>query len=475
MRCYPWVILASVLLSCTACLTTGQEPRALGQHRAMWTVLVFMNGDNELDPFALSDFEEMAKVGSSDDLHIVVQLDRMGGIKRGAPSWSQTLRFHITRGMKPVPTEALMDLGEVNMGSPDALADFVSWGMAKFPADRYALIIWDHGQGYRNLVIEPQVVSRPHPPANAGERPEASALAVIHRSGTEAPHRSVSHDYTNDDELFNAEVSLALRTALGDRKLDVLGFDACLMSMVETAYAFRSFAQVMVGSEDLEPGEGWQYDDWLGQLAASLSMKTRAAEGEELDARGLGRLLVESYSRRYGKPSERLLPDPTTTLSAVALDNMEAVARAVSALAVAMKDALPGEAGAIQAARGRCANFAPNTFGYDRDEFFHVDFIHFCEQLLETQVSAPTQAAAREALQLARTAVVASYAGSARHSRSAFGTSGLAIYFPSGKKEYQRDLYVRGGYEKENDYQPVVFVKEHQWTDFLHAYFQVSP
>ena len=86
-----------------------------------------------------------------------------------------------------------------------------------------------------------------------------------------------------------------------------MGFDACLMAMVETTYAMRNIANVMVGSEELEPGKGWSYSDWVARLSAKSAM-----EPEEL-----AKTIVEAYKSYYTnfrKP---------TTLSSVKLSEID--------------------------------------------------------------------------------------------------------------------------------------------------------
>ncbi len=90
-------------------------------------------------------------------------------------------------------------------------------------------------------------------------------------------------------------------------RADLLGFDACLMSMVETAYAMRQGAKTMVGSEELEPGLGWKYDDWLTALSADPTM----------DPDTLGTAVVKSYQSNY------IFADQTATLSCTRLGEVE--------------------------------------------------------------------------------------------------------------------------------------------------------
>ena len=115
--------------------------------KAEWTVMVFLNADNNLEEFGLEDFQEMAKVGSSDKLNIVVQFDRTPGYAKSTPDWTQTLRFRVTKDMKALPANALADIGEQNMGDGKTLEQFVSWAMKEYPANHYMLDVWDHGQG----------------------------------------------------------------------------------------------------------------------------------------------------------------------------------------------------------------------------------------------------------------------------------------------------------------------------------------
>ena len=42
----------------------------------LWTVLVYQEGDNDLEDALIKDFNEMERVGSDDNINIVVQLDR---------------------------------------------------------------------------------------------------------------------------------------------------------------------------------------------------------------------------------------------------------------------------------------------------------------------------------------------------------------------------------------------------------------
>lgn len=440
-----------------------------------WTVMIYMDGDNNLEEDALIDFIEMARIGSTNKVNIVVQFDRIGKYvpktNEKYAYWTETLRFRVTRGMKPSRETALKDqqLGEANMGAGKTLADFVSWSKRTYPARRYALIFWDHGQGWRGVLSPTDevrtIVSR------SGVEPLSQPtignvrLGFPFRTAIGSPFRTLSFDETDKDKLYNQEIQLHLQQVLNGEKLDLIGFDACLMAMVETAYAMRGVANTFVASEDLEPGTGWQYDDWLRQLTTKPSM----------DGRELGKVLVDSFATRYGPESE--FGDPTTTLSAVDLTKLDELADAITVLSKSLIANFDSEKANIKGARDQCSVYAPNALGDGRDYFLHIDLARFLEELIARLAHQQTKAKATAALQIFRSAVLHKYAGAAR--KGAFGSNGLATYFPANGSSYENDWLKEGGYEncrtrpagQQAPIFPVEFVENHYWSDFLHVYF----
>src|SRR2546421_5341493 len=88
----------------------------------------------------------------------------------------------------------------------------------------------------------------------------------------------IAYDDSSADCLDNRELKRVLQSAhqaLG-RKVDLVGMDACLMTMLEVAYQIRDHAQILVGSEEVEPGDGWPHDRILRDLTPRPGM--RAAE-----------------------------------------------------------------------------------------------------------------------------------------------------------------------------------------------------
>lgn len=430
-------------------LLTASVGHAASGPMAEWTVMVYMNGDNDLEKFAVADFLEMAEVGSTHQVNVIVQFDRRSkkdykiGHRRVAPGWTETLRFRVAQGMKPLLANALNreSATELDMGDPEVLRNFVKWARDVYPAKRFALVIWDHGDGFR--AVEPEV---------PGEEPRQEA---VYRSLEDAAHRAVSHDQSNGNVLYNHEVQSALRAALEGKHLAVLGFDACLMGMIEVAFAMRDFADVLVASEELVPGTGWDYADWLRPLVQSPA---------EYGPEELGKLLVASYEKTY---KER---DGATTHSAVRLASVRKLADAVSALGDRIRENLGEELDAVRKARGACAIYAPDTNCKGRPCYQNVDLGHFCSELARRSGNPAVVQAANRVVQLLQAGVLANYAGPERGGK--WGSTGLAIYFPPDRTTYEQDGVRKEGYNKSNTVYPVEFVQHHRWADFLHAFFE---
>lgn len=114
---------------------------------ADWTVLVYLDADNDLEEYGIDDFLEMSAVGSDLDLSIVVLFDRSSDYSIAYGNWFYAREYYITPGMTPTTANCSYVWGELNMGDPQTLTDFLIRSMAIFPADNYAVVLWDHGGG----------------------------------------------------------------------------------------------------------------------------------------------------------------------------------------------------------------------------------------------------------------------------------------------------------------------------------------
>jgi hypothetical protein len=191
---------------------------------ADWLVLVYMNGKNDLAPFAIQDFEEMAKVGSNKRLHVVVELGRpadpnYNGDRYGG--WSGVKRFYIKPKMTPDEKNAVLHVAAAaapagDMGSPQVLDDFISWGAKNYPAKKKMLVIWNHGKGWRLILSAAAGASATAGTARVERLDDASGF----NNGT---YRSVSSDSDHRSILYNKQVQTVLEAqAANGTRFDVV-------------------------------------------------------------------------------------------------------------------------------------------------------------------------------------------------------------------------------------------------------------
>ena len=297
--------------------------------KAKWTFMVYMAGDNNLDGAALRDIAEMAKAGSTKDVHVLVQLDRLEDQK--------TRRFRITQG-GGFKTDCIESFGDTNTGDPQVLYSFVKWAADNYPADRYALILWNHGSGWWE-----DAKSRAAGPA--GKKPRQP----LFRHNLPQTHRSICYDDTSDgDALDNRELRVVLAgiCILLGRKIDLLGMDACLMNMVEVAWQLQDSVNLIVGSEIEEPFDGWPYTEIISRLTARPRQ----------DAAALARWIVRSYLASYKGKGE------TVTQSAIDASRISDVATRLDALASALIAALDTDAKLIMNAWRQSPRFYDDNY-----------------------------------------------------------------------------------------------------------------
>jgi len=220
---------------------------------------------------------------------IVVQIDRSPEYDTSNGDWNTTRRYVIKPGTKPGEIESEMVEGfdkEVNMGDPDELVDFVNWAQGNYSASNTMLILRNHGSGWK--YNEKQ------------EKTRETAEGV----------ESVGFDDTDGDALTPLELKYALSqvTSSGE-KIDVLGFDACLMQMVEHSYEYKDYVSIIVGSEEISYTGDWDY-------AAMAAKSAKGGSPEDLATN-----VVDNY-KLY----------PGSTISAIKTDEVVDMTNKLDAL-----------------------------------------------------------------------------------------------------------------------------------------------
>lgn len=283
-----------------------------------WTFLIFMAGDNDLESFAHLDLVELESLPSDENLHVLVQFDSRADL---------TYRFRFFPGGRELIGEPLL---ETNTGDPNTLTEFVTWGKKHFPAEQSALIIWNHGTGLRDLPANFNYSALRSNETTAIQSELQRTLfssTLTELSKTQRRLRGVAIDATNRDYLDNQELQKALFDVPGDGpRVNIIGFDACLMNAVEISYQLRGLAQFMIGSQETEPGVGWPYQEILTALAKQPTVS----------AKQLANLIVDYYAQTSGNRLRGR--ESPYTQSVLSLDQVHQTFELIKNLSIALNN-----------------------------------------------------------------------------------------------------------------------------------------
>ena len=209
-----------------------------------WSIFIYMCGADleSQNSFATSDLNEILSVaGQPDDVNIIIETG-------GAKSWhtsgidaNKLCRFEV-RNKKLVIAEG-GHVASADMGKASTLQSFLTWGFENYPADKSALILWNHGGAMEGVCFD--------------EKFETSRATT---------------QLMNDED--KSACTAAINASSNIDKLEWIGYDACLMAVQDIAEFNSSFANYMVAAEETELGEGWDYDNWIDDLYAKEDTET---------------------------------------------------------------------------------------------------------------------------------------------------------------------------------------------------------
>ena len=245
------LLLALVMaLGLTGC---GDEPLDApdGVLDGSWAIYWYLCGsDLESEGgFATDDLNELLEAELPENVTVVIET---GG---AAEWWNETVDASVLQRYV-YNSDGLTLVDEqpsASMGDSGTLADFLRFAKENYPADKTAVVFWNHGGG-----------------------------SVSGASFDEM----YDYDSLTLDEMYTAftevwEPSLEA----GQQPLELVGFDTCLMATVDVAYTFCDLSRYLVASEETEPANGWYYSKWVGALAEDPSM----------DGAALGRVICDAY------------------------------------------------------------------------------------------------------------------------------------------------------------------------------------
>ena len=260
------------------CLALGFFFSSAGADETRLTLMIYLTGsDLESNASAASDelAEIMAAYPEGSGIDVIVMASGSKAWTSEAISGDETAIYELhADGLEKVQTGPLR-----SMGSPDTLLSLLDYGYTHYPAEQYALILWDHGAGPMMGVCFDELFT----------------------------------DGQDMDSLTMPELASALAASpFAEQKLQWIGFDACLMACIEVASTVAPYAEYMIASQDTEPASGWDY--------AFLRDIANDATTEET-----GRRIIDLYMDSVGETLS------TITLSLIDLSVIPAVEEEMNA------------------------------------------------------------------------------------------------------------------------------------------------
>ena len=295
----------------------------LGGGKDTITILVYLCGTDLESRSAMGtkDLIEMTNASLSDKINLLVYTGGCARWQNKIISNSRNQIYRVADGGLELLEE---DMGSAAMTNPETLASFLTWGKQNYPADRYELILWDHGGGSLSGYGYDEKNAR------SGSMSLASLGSALEKAGM---------------------------------KFDFIGFDACLMATVENASMLTKYADYMIASEETEPGIGWYYTDWLTRLSKDTSMAT-------LD---IGKNIVDDFV----STCQRQCRGQSATLSVVDLAELSSTLK--GGLSAFSQDVLTkireGSYKTIATARNNAREFAQST------AIDQIDFVDFANRI----------------------------------------------------------------------------------------------
>lgn len=409
-----------------------------------WTIMLYQDADDKvLEQDIYIDFNEAERVGSSDRVRIVSQLDRYQGGFSDDGNWTDTRRCFLQADpdLNRINSPC-QSIGEVDMSDPRVLVDFVSWAAENYPADKYVLIMSDHGMGW------PGGWTDPEPRGGQGGRGIPIGQAI-------------------GDALYLHDIDSALQTIRDQTGIDafeLVGMDACLMGHMEVFTALAPHARYAAASQEVEPAVGWAYTAFLTELVNNPDVTGRELGQWIVDSYIIGDQRVQDPQARQqfvgrGNVSAQALAsqlEQGVTLAAVDLSALPTAMEGLNQLSLYLQNM---DQRLVAKARNYAQPFT-SVFGQNVPPSY-IDLAHFAALLVRESGDAQLRGIVENMFGAFGDMVVAEKSGSKKP-----GATGLSIYFPNSQ------LYGSPAAGPQS-YVPVArrFAEVSLWDDYLNFHY----
>ncbi len=290
------------------------------KYQSECTFVIYIQADNNLDSYALYNINDMQRALLPSSVNVLVQWDQ--------PNNKKTWRYHIVHNGRIEDASLNVEMG---LNPEQEIVDMMKWAKAGYSAKRWCVILWNHGAG----IIDPRVAKinriingqQIMPTKQTLPWLEIPGLSVFNPVG-EDKERGILFDDSQNTYLSNTGLYNAFRrvkTEVLGKNIDIVGMDACLMAMLEVGYQIKDCVNILVGSEQTEPGEGWSYSGFLTAISNNPSMS----------ATSLAAAIVSSYGDFYTSQTNDYTQSALNLSKMVAIKN--SVVKMITAVAACRK------------------------------------------------------------------------------------------------------------------------------------------
>lgn len=391
------------------------------------TIMYYCDADNNLEGNLLEDIEEMKRgYVNSPNLNLVALVDRSPNYSRDSKvlgeNFTDTRLYKIEHnkakrlsGGTQFPEISLNSNYEANMGDPDVLKKFIEYSKANYKADKYILIMANHGGGARKK-SDPKL------------------------------NRAICWDDTdNGDCLYMGEISDHLTQ---EHSVDLLAFDACLMGTAEVAYQYRPgnggfSADSMVASSPVVWGDGFKYDNILKRIKAggastyerdlTLGGREKNFDPATITNDQLGAIFVEEQ-----RDSTNAAGYYDQHLSYYNLSKVDSLKKSIDNLAINLSE--ENKKVEIEKLRGSANNTTLMHY-FDENsqdewiEYPYFDAYDLCKKISESEdFNKNTKDLALDVMNKLDDMIIYSFGNPYNNFKE--GKNGLSIFLPDGGKNY---------------------------------------
>ena len=381
----------------------AEKEGAVKPHKK-WLFMNYIAGDCNLLSWQFRNINEQEKVGSDENTHIVAYMDVGPEASHVESDWSGARSYYINKDSNPkkINSEVIEEFGNhVDMSSHETLTKFIVDAMKKFPADNVAVVLNDHGGGFTGAMADDS---------------DGSFMS-----------------------LPELKKGLSDAEKITGKKIDILGFDACLMAEAEVAYELKDQAEIMIASEESEELAGWSYNEALGKTRGKAIEFLQDALKNRIDVspREFASSLI-----KYHEAHQLDIP----TLSATDLSKMDKLAGSVNNFAKAIINSDEDEI--IREAMRKSEHYGGSSKPYKDLHDLH----HIADLVLESSSDDKLKEAAEGVKKAVSDTIIANEACPYFYPNS----KGMSIYAPGDAKDGP-------GY----NYSDLQFAKDTGWDEAI--------